>query len=536
MRHVSLAFLFFILLNPGNLRAIERPFGPVEKPAGTGVIVHSDGYVLTAHHVVANARRIVVVTAGEFRAPAILVSVDSEHDLALLKIETVGLTEAPLGYAGAVRLDQEIVTVGFPFGLREVSVTRGRIAAVRTKGVQRVFQVDAAINPGNSGGPVFTHRGEVIGLLTTKFSHPSGIVPEGMAFAVPISYATPLLANIPDFDFTVIGKGRKAAKAEANGKFAEELTRTTVRIETVRAVEQSPAVAVPVPPTGHQPKGDPRPPMPARSRPGSSQADGSGPADEAAVAKVNDELRALQQEETARLTQRGIVAPEGMLLIPGGEFIMGAEDLSADARPAHRVMVSTFWLDRYHVTNAQYRKCVEGGGCLPPKDRQSFDDGERAQHPVVNVTWNQARIYCHWRGKRLPTEAEWEKAARGTDARRYPWGNGNEPIRQRLESSELRIAGNGTGPVGSQSAILSPYGVSDMVGSVSEWVKDWYSEDFYRVSPVQDPQGPLRGSFRVLRGGELSERSIEHHVGYRSWDEMTYWGPGLGFRCAMDVP
>ncbi len=534
MRHAAV-LLSFIVVVP-SLWASDRPVGPVEKPAGTGVIVHSDGYVLTAHHVVANARRIVVVTAGEFRAPAILVSADPEHDLALLKIETVGLTEASLGYAGAVRLDQEIVTVGFPFGLREVSVTRGRIAAVRTKGVQKVFQVDAAINPGNSGGPVFTRRGEVIGVLTTKFSHPSGIVPEGMSFAVPISYATPLLANIPDFDFTVIGKGRKSSKTEANGNFAEDLIRTTVRIETVRMVEQGATVATPPPPAATQPKVGGLPPLPARSQPELSQADGSGPSDEAAVARVNDQLRVLQQEDMTRLTQRGVVAPEGMLLIPGGEFMMGAEDLSADARPAHRVAVSTFWLDRYHVTNAQYRKCVEGGGCLPPKDRQSFDDAERAQHPVVNVTWNQARTYCHWRGKRLPTEAEWEKAARGTDARRYPWGNGNEPIKHRIKTSELRTAGNGTEPVGSQSAILSPYGISGMVGSVSEWVKDWYSEDFYQVSPVQDPQGPLRGSFRVLRGGELSERSSEHHVSYRSWDEMTYWGPMLGFRCAMDVP
>ena len=205
------------------------------KPAGSGVIVHSDGYILTAEHVIANAKRIFVVTAGEFRAPAILVSTDSEHDLALLKIETVGLTEAPIGYAGAVRLDQEIITVGFSFGLREVSVTRGRIAAVRTRGVQRVFQVDAAINPGNSGGPIFNGRGEVVGVMTTKFSHPSGIAPEGMSFAVPISYATPLLANIPDFDFTKIGKGRKAAKRGVESKgLAQEVVRTTVLIETVR--------------------------------------------------------------------------------------------------------------------------------------------------------------------------------------------------------------------------------------------------------------------------------------------------------------
>ena len=189
-------FIMFVLLCPGAALAGDRAAPTAERPTGTGVIVHSDGYVLTAHHVVANARRIVIVTPGEVRASAIVVSTDLEHDLALLKAETVGLSEASLGHAGNVRLDHEVIAVGFPFGLREVSVTRGRIAAVRTKGVQRVFQVDAAINPGNSGGPLYNGDGELIGILTTKFSHPSGIVPEGMAFAVPVSYATPLLGNI----------------------------------------------------------------------------------------------------------------------------------------------------------------------------------------------------------------------------------------------------------------------------------------------------------------------------------------------------
>ena len=200
------------LIWTGSVRATDRAPGPGERPAGSGVIVHSDGYVLTAHHVVANARRIVVVTPGEFRTPATVVSTDAEHDLALLKADTIGLSEASLGHAGLVRLDQEVVAVGYPFGLREVSVTRGRIAAVRTKGVQRVFQVDAAVNPGNSGGPLFNAQGEVVGILTTKFTHPSGIVPEGMAFAVPISYATPLLANIEGFDFTTVGKRHKTRK------------------------------------------------------------------------------------------------------------------------------------------------------------------------------------------------------------------------------------------------------------------------------------------------------------------------------------
>jgi Trypsin-like peptidase domain len=161
MKPIALS-LGILLLCAGAVWATDRSTGPSEKPAGSGVIVHSDGYVLTAHHVVTNARRIMAVTSGEFRAPAVLVSADPEHDLALLKIDTVGLSEAPLGYAGTVRLDQEVLAVGFQFGLREVSVTRGRVAAVRTKGVQRVFQVDAAVNPGNSGGPVFNVQGEVV--------------------------------------------------------------------------------------------------------------------------------------------------------------------------------------------------------------------------------------------------------------------------------------------------------------------------------------------------------------------------------------
>ncbi|MGH7217014.1 MAG: trypsin-like peptidase domain-containing protein, partial [Nitrospiraceae bacterium] len=120
MRRIALFLWVIIVAGSSSVWGTERIDAPAEKPAGSGVIVHSDGYILTAEHVISNAKRIFVVTAGDFRAPAILISTESEHDLALLKIETVGLTEAPIGYAGAVRLDQEIITVGFSFGLREV--------------------------------------------------------------------------------------------------------------------------------------------------------------------------------------------------------------------------------------------------------------------------------------------------------------------------------------------------------------------------------------------------------------------------------
>jgi formylglycine-generating enzyme required for sulfatase activity len=531
MKRIVLFVWMMIVAGSSTLWGAERVDAPAARPAGSGVIVHSDGYVLTANHVIANAKRIFVVTAGDFRASATLVSTDFEHDLSLLKIETVGLTEAPIGYAGAVRLDQEIITVGFSFGLREVSVTRGRIAAVRTRGVQRVFQVDAAINPGNSGGPIFNRRGEVVGVLTTKFAHASGIVPEGMSFAVPITYATPLLANIPDFDFTMIGKGRKDTKGGGEVKdLAQEIVRTTVLIEIIRNTDV--ASIPPDPVTGASSKSD-APTVVPRLQPNPMREPVPSAQDAEAIARVNEQLRAAQQDELKQLAQHGIAQPEGMVVIPAGEFWMGADDGLKDARPLHRVYLSSYWLDKYEVTNARYRRCVEGGGCTPPKDRQAFDDLERAQHPVTNITWNQARSFCQWQGRRLPTEAEWEKAARGTDGRRYPWGNDWNIVKSRVSNA---VAANAIESVGRQAASSSPYGVFDLIGNASQWVKDWYAEDFYQTSPARDPQGPLRGSFRVLRGGEWNEKPSNLQASYRGWDEVTYWGPTLGVRCAEDVP
>jgi formylglycine-generating enzyme required for sulfatase activity len=520
--------------------------GPAERPAGTGVIVHRDGYILTAHHVVANARRIVVVMPGEFRVPALIVGSDPEHDLALLKVETVGLSEAPLGYAGAVTLDEEVIVAGFPFGLREVSVVHGRVSAVRAKGVKRVFQLDAAINPGNSGGPVFNRRGEVIALVTTKFSHPSGIVPEGMGFAVPISYALPLLANIPEFDFTSIGKvhegttrkGRKGAKAKSfSENVVPSLSRMAVRVETVRVADSLPT-PVPSGPFGSHLKAEGRRIPPAKPEPEAMHEPTIEAKDEADVegdAKVRARLAVEQRQELQALADKGLRPPEGMMVIPAGEFLMGSDNGLPDARPLHRTVLSTYWIDTMEVTNAQYGHCVSDGVCAPPKDRAFFDDPQRAQHPVSNVTWRQAHAYCQWRGARLPTEAEWEKAARGTDGRRYPWGNAEEPIKRWIKDGAIALNGNGTMAVGTRPDTASPYGVLDLVGNAWEWVRDWYAEDYYAIAPHLDPQGPLRGAFRVLRGGDWRQSPLELRASYRAWDDMSYWGPTLGFRCAADV-
>ncbi len=215
---------------------------------------------------------------------------------------------------------------------------------------------------------------------------------------------------------------------------------------------------------------------------------------------------------------------------------MGAEDGLPDARPLHRVYVSGFWIDKYKVTNRQYRRCVEVGACAVPKDRSAYDDMTRSEHPVTNVTWNQVRGYCRWLGKRLPTEAEWEKAARGTDGRLYPWGNSDEVLKVRARAVDQQAGKNATDAVGTVDFAVSPYGVADLIVNVSEWVNDWYAEDFYRSSPARDPQGPVRGSFRVLRGGEFTDRPLELRASYRGWDDVTYWGPSLGFRCAEDLP
>jgi hypothetical protein len=183
--------------------------------------------------------------------------------------------------------------------------------------------------------------------MTSKFSHPSGIVPEGMSFAVPISYATPLLANIPDFDFTMIGKGRKTAKGGGVNKgIAQEVVRTTVLIETLRNTEVASTPQDPIQGAGASPKSESPAGAAQRLQPSSSRDQEPRAQDEKAIARVNSQLKAAQEDELKQLVHRGIAQPEGMVLIPAGEFLMGAEDGQQDARPSHRVYLSSYWIDQ----------------------------------------------------------------------------------------------------------------------------------------------------------------------------------------------
>lgn len=203
---------------------------------------------------------------------------------------------------------------------------------------------------------------------------------------------------------------------------------------------------------------------------------------------------------------------EGMAEVPAGPFIMGCdpggEGCADDSGPARRVTLAAFHIDVTEVTVGAYRRCVDAGACSAPK-RGPFcsftDEPERVEeHPINCVHWSQAAAYCHWAGKRLPTEAEWEKAARSEDGRLYPWGS--EPAtcaRAVIAGEEGPGCGRGSSwPVGTMKGDMSPYGVHDLAGNVSEWVLDGYAPDTYAHAAATDPRGPKGAPLRVVRGGQ----------------------------------
>jgi formylglycine-generating enzyme required for sulfatase activity len=220
-----------------------------------------------------------------------------------------------------------------------------------------------------------------------------------------------------------------------------------------------------------------------------------------------------------------------MVYVPAGEFTMGSTeddvDAGGDEMPQHTVYLDAFWIDRNEVTNAHYQTCVDAGACTP--SRCALEDYlNDAQQPVVCVNWDDAQVYCQWAGARLPTEAEWEKAARGTDERIYPWGD------EAPDCDKANFSGcnEGTNRVGTCWAGASPYGALDMAGNALEWVADRYDLNYYARSPERNPQGPEAGPWRVLRGGSWGDAPNRLRAATRYGDTPTdsfeYWG----FRCA----
>jgi formylglycine-generating enzyme required for sulfatase activity len=224
--------------------------------------------------------------------------------------------------------------------------------------------------------------------------------------------------------------------------------------------------------------------------------------------------------------------PDGTVLIPGGEFAMGV-DSEGDHSPMHVVRVDSFYIDRTEVTNAQYHAfCKETDRHLPFFwGMEGFHCGpDYHDHPVVGVSWSDARAYAEWAGKRLPTEAEWEYASRGgLVGKEYPLGDELQPSAANYVKSEL----GGTAPVGSYPP--NGFGLHDMAGNVAEWVHDWYAADYYSMSPNADPEGPEDGRFKVIRGGGWHSGPSCNRVYFRNAIPPNWLDFNVGFRCARGI-
>ncbi len=222
-----------------------------------------------------------------------------------------------------------------------------------------------------------------------------------------------------------------------------------------------------------------------------------------------------------------------MILVPAGTFTMG--NGSSDA-PIHKVYLDDYYIDKYDVTNLLYKACVAAGGCAQPHSLSSathsdyYANSQYDNYPVINVDWNQAKAYCAWRGSDLPSEAQWEKAARGTDGRTYPWGEGIDTTFANYSDSKI----GDTTAVGSYEKGKSPYGVYDMAGNVWQWVNDWYDANYYRTlgDNASNPQGPSSGQYRVLRGGSWGADNDLIRSALRSWYDPSNSNVNVGFRCS----
>jgi formylglycine-generating enzyme required for sulfatase activity len=226
-----------------------------------------------------------------------------------------------------------------------------------------------------------------------------------------------------------------------------------------------------------------------------------------------------------------------MVLVSEGDFTMGSNRGDADEQPIHTVYLDGFYIDKFEVTNQLYKACVDAGLCEPPKhsyffpespNRAYYGNPEYDNYPVIYVDWLMAKTYCEWRSARLPTEAEWEKAARGTEGNIYSWGNGLD-----CQKANYQKCVNRTSEVGSYEDGVSPYGLYDMTGNVWEWVADWYSDNYYSTSARKDPRGPITGQSRVMRGGSWPRFDVTTY--HRTKFAPTYNTFDIGFRCARDV-
>ncbi|MDD4004886.1 MAG: SUMF1/EgtB/PvdO family nonheme iron enzyme, partial [Elusimicrobiaceae bacterium] len=254
---------------------------------------------------------------------------------------------------------------------------------------------------------------------------------------------------------------------------------------------------------------------------------------QAEIARRLEEKKKKQEEAKKKAEEKRLPDIPGMIGIPESRYFMGAD---ADR---HSVTVSPYYIDTREVTVEQYSECVKSTRCNAPaqtKEGCNWGNNDRNQHPINCIGWMEANNYCIWKGKRLPTEAEWELAAKGKTENPYPWGRTPATCSHAVITGADGAKGcgaNSTQPAGSKPLDKSPYGVMDMAGNVSEFVNDWYSSSY--PSAKKDPAGPLSGTFKVTRGGSWQSNAGSANITLRSFTPMSSWSTGIGFRCARNL-
>lgn len=319
---------------------------------------------------------------------------------------------------------------------------------------------------------------------------------------------------------------KAASPAETNGK---EATPSKPEAKPEAKPETAPAK----PEVSPSPAPAPAPPPPVK--PKASESESKPPAKSPPAA--NGSTPSASKPTPTPPLPAEITGKDGtpMVLIPAGEFSMGSDKGDDDEQPIHRVFIDSFYIDKFEVTNGRFAKFVEAVQIEPP---WGFKDKEtpvvHIDQPVRWVNWMDAMGYCLWAGKRLPTEAEWEKAARGTDGRLYPWGN-DAPTPAHAVFG-LKEGADTVSAIGNRDKGKSPYGVHDMAGNLYEWTIDWYDEQFYSKNPAINPRGPAEGTAKVQRGGSYTNAPYRLRSTFRTKGDPTEHDPNVGFRCAQDAP
>jgi formylglycine-generating enzyme required for sulfatase activity len=488
-------------LQAGVVRITATPSGEPQK-VGTGFIVRLERdviYIVTAAHVVSGDAqpKVQFFTQPDVSAQAIVKHSEGGDEVTGLALLVVrgkdnlpsGLTALTLTSAPRMSGNDEIILIGHPRGAGDWAILRGSIASRQG----RYVIVDANIDEGNSGGPII-QNGEVVGIVGGVTRYGRGVT-----------------------------SGSVREYLEGHGISSQEVPAPVAKVQPTPSIPITPEKPVTAP----------------------------GPE---------------------------IIGKDGapMVLIPAGEFWMGSTDqdvknaatllcepehelvLSSEIsrckawlrleneKPLHRVYLDSYYVDRFEVTVFRYAEFIRLSGRNAPDGWNKMRDGKQDNFPVVGVNWQDAEAYCSWAGKRLPTEAEWEKAGRGTDRRTFPWGNEKptaelanlpkktgHPMLSTLSKLELV-------PVESYDGGRSPYGLFHMAGNAGEWVADWYHENYYSKSPTRNPKGPLTGESRVIRGpGKehvISPISSDLRTANRTYDAPTSGRDNYGFRCAQDAP